>query len=93
MEEQFEFTFNNGDLMHIAKVEDGYTVNILAEEPLSGTFQSFEDLLYGIAPIVQNAVSDGIEFGMFTSSLYYHFAEEDNDVKELQDEIGEILMK
>ena len=94
MEENFEYTFNNGDLLYITpKGEDGYTVNVLADEPLMGTFSDFENLLYGIAPIVQNAVGDGVEFGMFVSTLYYHFAEEDADVKALKDEIGEILMK
>lgn len=94
MEENFEYTFNNGDLLYITpKGEDGYTVNVLADEPLMGTFSDFENLLYGIAPIVQNAVGDGVEFGMFVSTLYYHFAEEDSDVKALKDEIGEILLK
>lgn len=94
MQESFEYTFNNGDLLNISpKGEDGYTVNVLADEPLMGTFSDFENLLYGIAPIVQNAVCDGIEFGMFVSTLYYHFAEQDDDVKSLKDEIGEILMK
>ena len=94
MEENFEHTFNNGDLLYITpKGEDGYTVNVLADEPLMGTFSDFENLLYGIAPIVQNAVGDGVEFGMFVSALYYHFAEQDDDVKALKDEIGEILMK
>ena len=94
MEENFEYTFNNGDLLYISpKGEDGYTVNVLADEPLMGTFSDFENLLYGIAPIVQNAVGDGVEFGMFVSTLYYHFAEQDDDVKSLKDEIGEILMK
>lgn len=94
MEGNFEYTFNNGDLLYITpKGEDGYTVNVLADEPLMGTFSDFENLLYGIAPIVQNAVGDDVEFGMFASALYYHFAEEDSDVKALKDEIGEILLK
>ena len=91
--EQFEFTFNNGDLIYITKGEDGYTVNILSDEPLMGTFTDFENLLYGIGEYVQNTVSDNIEFGMFTSSLYFNFAEQDPSVKELQDEISEILLK
>jgi hypothetical protein len=91
--EQFEFTFNNGDLIHITKGEDGYTVNILSDEPLMGTFTDFENLLYGIGEYVQNTVSDNIEFGMFTSSLYFNFAEQDPQVKELEDEISEILLK
>lgn len=91
--EEFNYTFNNGDLMYIVRGEDGYTVNILSDEPKMGTFTSFEELLYGIAPIVQNAVSDNIEFGMFASSIYHHFAVLDPEVKELEDEIGEILLK
>lgn len=92
--EDFEFTFNNGVYLQISqKGEDGYTVNVLADEPLMGTFSGFENLLYGIAPVVQNAVGDGIEFGMFVSTLYYHFAAQDDDVKALKDEIGDILMK
>jgi len=92
--EDFEFTFNNGVLLHITpKGEDGYTVNVMVDEPLMGTFSDFENLLYGIAPVVQNAVSDCIEFGMFVSTLYFHFAAQDDDAKALKDEIGDILMK
>jgi hypothetical protein len=93
MDEQFEFTFNNGDLIYIVLGEDGYTVNILTDEPKMGTFTSFEELLYGIGEYVQNTVSDNIEFGMFASSIYHHFAVLDPKAKELEDEIGEILLK
>lgn len=88
MEDKFEFTFNNGDLMYIAKGEDGYTVNILSDEPLMGTFTDFENLLYGIAPIVQNAVSDNIEFVKFAEELSLSLS---NTL--VIDEIEEILLK
>lgn len=95
MEENFEYTFSNGDLIYISpKGEDGYTVNILADEPLMGTFSDFENLLYGLAPIVQNAASDDLEFGMFATELHYHFLEMDDDVMAMTtDDIKEILLK
>ena len=89
---EFEFTFIIGDLMHITKGEDGYTVCLLAAEPSMGTFTSFENLLYGIAPYIQNNVASEAEFKKFISSLSSHFAE-DEEVQRLKDEIGEILLK
>ena len=94
MEENFEYTFINGDLIYISLGEDGYTVNVLADEPLMGTFSNFENLLYGLAPIVQNAASDNLEFGMFANELHYHFLEMDDDVMTMTtDDIEEILLK
>lgn len=90
----FEYTFMSGDLIYISLGEDGYTVNVLADKPLMGTFTSFENLLYGIAPIVQNAVGDSIEYSMFATELHYHFLEMDDDVlKMTSDDIKEILLK
>ena len=94
MEENFEFAFSGGDLIYISLGEDGYTVNILADKPLMGTFTSFENLLYGLAPIVQNAASDDLELGMFATELHYHFLELDDDVMTMTtDDIKEILLK
>ena len=88
MEDKFEFTFNNGDLMYIAEGEDGYTVNILSDEPLMGTFTDFENLLYGIGEYVQNTVSDNIEFVKFAEELSLTLS---NTL--VIDEIEEILLK
>ena len=88
MEDKFEFTFNNGDLIYITKGEDGYTVNILSDEPLMGTFTDFENLLYGIGEYVQNTVSDNIEFVKFAEELSLSLS---NTL--VIDEIEEILLK
>lgn len=88
MEDKFEFTFNNGDLIYITKGEDGYTVNILSDEPLMGTFTDFENLLYGIGEYVQNTVSDNIEFVKFAEELSLTLS---NTL--VIDEIEEILLK
>ncbi|MBO7733589.1 MAG: hypothetical protein J6S67_13575 [Methanobrevibacter sp.] len=74
--------------MQIAVGEDGYTVNILDDEPLVGTFTSFEELLYGIAPIVQNSASSNEEFIQFAEELSLALS---NTLT--IDEIEEILLK
>jgi hypothetical protein len=88
MEEKFEFTFANGTYVYIVTGEDGYTVNILADEPLMGTFTDFENLLYGLAPIVQNNVSNNQEFAEFAQEISLSLS---NTL--LIDEIEEILLK
>ena len=88
MIKHIEFTFNNGDLIYITKGEDGYTVNILSDEPLMGTFTDFENLLYGIGEYVQNTVSDNIEFVKFAEELSLTLS---NTL--VIDEIEEILLK
>ena len=88
MEEKFEFTFANGTYVYIVTGEDGYTVNVLADEPLMGTFIDFENLLYGLAPIVQNNVSSNQEFAEFAQEISLSLS---NTL--LIDEIEEILLK
>ena len=88
MEEKFEFTFANGTYVYIVTGEDGYTVNVLADEPLMGTFTDFENLLYGLAPIVQNNVSSNEEFAEFAQEISLSLS---NTL--LIDEIEEILLK
>ena len=88
MEEKFEFTFANGTYVYIVTGEDGYTVNVLADEPLMGTFTDFENLLYCLAPIVQNNVSSNQEFAEFAQEISLSLS---NTL--LIDEIEEILLK
>lgn len=90
MEEKFEFTFTNGAYMRVAVGEDGYNVNIaqVDDKPLMGTFTDFENLLYGIAPIVQNNVYDRNEFVQFAQELSLSLS---NTM--VIDEIEEILLK
>lgn len=88
MEEKFEFTFANGTYVYIVTGEDGYTVNVLDDEPLMGTFTDFENLLYGLAPIVQNNVSSNQEFAEFAQEISLSLS---NTL--LIDEIEEILLK
>lgn len=93
MEEKFEFTFASGTVIKIVLGEDGYNVNIYGvDKPLMGTFTDFENLLKGIALVIQENVANQFEFGMFVSHLYFSFKEQDNEVERLKDEIGEILM-
>lgn len=87
---QFAFPFLNGTLITANTGEDGITVNITQEddEPKMGTFTDLENMLYGIAPIVQNNCGSNLEFHMFCGSL--------NDAFENNlgiEEIAEILMK
>ena len=91
--ERFDYEFNNGLQMAIVLGEDGYNANLCGgnlEEPLMGTFTDFEELLYALAPIVQTNVYDNVEFGMFSSALWFNFkytTSLDND------ETVEILLK
>ena len=86
--EEFEFTFNNGVTITIILGEDGYTVNVLDVKPLMGTFTSFENMLYGIAQVVQENVSCKEEFVKFAEELSLSLS---NTL--VIDEIEEILLK
>lgn len=89
MEEKFEFTFTNGTVIKVVLGEDGYNVNIWGvDKPLMGTFTDFENLLYGLAPIVQNNVSSNQEFAEFAQEISLSLS---NTL--LIDEIEEILLK
>lgn len=90
MEEKFEFTFTNGAYMRVLVGEDGYNVNItqVDDKPLMGTFTDFKNLLYGIAPIVQNNASSNQEFVQFAQELSLSLS---NTL--VIDEIEEILLK
>ena len=88
MEEKFEFTFVNGTVIKIVLGEDGYNVNIITYKPLMGTFTDFENLLKGIAPVVQENVADDAEFTKFAQELTLSLS---NTMT--IDEIEEILMK
>lgn len=89
MEEKFEFTFVNGTVIKVVLGEDGYNVNIWGvDKPVMGTFTDFENLLYGIAPIVQNNVSSNQEFAEFAQEISLSLS---NTL--LIDEIEEILLK
>ena len=90
MEEKFEFEFANGTYLRVVVGEDGYNVNItqVGDEPLMGTFTDFENLLYGIAPIVQNNASSNQEFTQFAQELSLSLS---NTL--VIDEIEEILLK
>lgn len=98
----FAYNFNNDSYMQIKRNDDGgYDVGINQvdetgeeEDDLKiASFNSFEEMLYGIAPFVQRNCEDEYEFGLLTSHLYYSFVAVDDDVEQLKDEIGEILMK
>lgn len=89
MEEKFEFTFANGAVIKVVLGEDGYNVNIWGvDKPLMGTFTDFKNLLYGIAPIVQNHASSNEEFVQFAQELSLSLS---NTM--VIDEIEEILLK
>lgn len=91
--EKFEYPFNNGLQFKVVLGEDGYNVNLSGgtlQQPLMGTFTSFEEMLYALAPIVQENVQDRFEFGIFSSDLWCNFAE--NTSLECY-EAAEILLK
>ena len=88
MEDKFEFAFNNGVIITIILGEDGYTVNVLDVKPLMGTFTNFENMLYGIAQVVQENVSCKQEFVKFAEELSLTLS---NTM--MIDEIEEILLK
>lgn len=88
--EEFQFEFANGASIKVVLGEDGYNVNVIqvGDRPLMGTFTDFENLLYGIAPIVQNNVYDRNEFVQFAQELSLSLS---NTM--VIDEIEEILLK
>lgn len=88
--EEFEFEFINGASVKVVLGEDGYNVNVVqvGDRPLMGTFTDFENLLYGIAPIVQNNASSNQEFVQFAQELSLSLS---NTM--VIDEIEEILLK
>lgn len=88
MEEKFEFTFANGTHVHVVVGEDGYNVNVITGKPLMGTFTSYENLLYGLAPIVQNNASNNEEFAKFAQEISLSLS---NTL--VIDEIEDILLK
>lgn len=91
--ERFDYEFNSGLQMAVVLGEDGYNVNLVGgtlEQPLMGTFTDFEEMLYSLAPIVQENVEDQFEFGIFSSSLWMNFAE---DTSLSNEETAEILLK
>ena len=87
---QFSFPFLNGTLITANSGEDGITVNVISEddEPKIGTFTSFEDMLYGIAPIIQENSQSEYELGFVARRLKVSF---DSEME--PEEIIEILMK
>ena len=87
---QFAFPFLNGTLITANTGEDGITVNVTQEddEPKMGTFTDFENMLYGIAPIVQESSQSAYELGHVARRLKISFGSE----MEVE-EIIEILMK
>lgn len=87
---QFSFPFLNGTLITANSGEDGITVNVISEddEPKIGTFTSFEDMLYGIAPTIQENSQSEYELGFVARRLKISF---DSEME--TDEIIEILMK
>lgn len=91
-ENTLHYTFNNGLEIEVVYGEDGFTVNIATEEPQTATYTTYENLLYGLAPLVQANIADEYEFAMLTSDLYFTFAHIP-EVEELKDQVGEILMK
>ena len=91
--EEFNYTFNNGLQFKCTLGEDGYTVGLVGgnlEEPLMGTFTDFEELLYALAPVVQDNVQDAFEFGLFSGAFYMNFAD---STSLSNDEVTEILLK
>lgn len=86
--EELEYLFDDGVNFKIEGVEDGYVVSIECDNPLMGTFSTFEDMLYGIAPVVQQYMHDNLDVEAFAIAIDVNFK------NELGDEgITEILMK
>ena len=87
---QFSFPFLNGTLITANSGEDGITVNVISEddEPKIGTFTSFEDMLYGIAPTIQENSQSEFELGFVARRLKVSF---DSEME--AEEIIEILLK
>lgn len=85
MEERMNYQFEDGSVLKITLGEDGYTVNV---ENLIGTFTSFENLLYGIAPVLQEKINSMVEMECFAMALSANF-----DTNLNENEMLEIIMK
>lgn len=88
MEEKLNYQFADGVELRITLGEDGYNVNVISSKPLMGTFTSFENLLYGIAPVLQEKIDSTVEMECFAIALSENFK---NDLSDA--EILEIIMK
>lgn len=86
--EYLEYLYAEGVNFKIVNGDDGYTVNIECEKPLMGTFTSFENLLFGIAPVVQKYMDGIIDVEGFAIALDVNF---NNELGE--NGIVELLMK
>lgn len=86
--EELDYLYDEGIKFKIVHGEDGYTVNIESDNPLMGTFTTFDGLLYGIAPIVQQYALDILDVEAFAIALDVSFKNELGD-----NGIVEILMK
>lgn len=86
--EDFEYLYDEGVNIKISLGEDGYTVNIESDNPLMGIFTTFEDMLYGIAPVVQEHMFSIVDVEAFAIALDVNFKNELGDKG-----ITEILMK
>ncbi len=88
MEEKLNYQFEDGSVLKITLGEDGYTVNVIDSKPLIGTFTNFENLLYGIAPLLQEKIDSMVEMECFAMALNENFDTTLSDA-----EILEIIMK
>ena len=88
MEEKLNYQFEDGSELKITIGEDGYTVNVIDSKPLIGTFTSFENMLYGIAPLLQAKIDSIVEMECFAIALNENFDTTLSDA-----EILEIIMK
>lgn len=86
--EELEYLYDEGIKFKIVHGEDGYTVNIESDNPLMGTFTTFDGLLYGIAPIVQEHMFSIVDVEALAIALDVNFKNELGDKG-----ITEILMK
>ena len=88
MDEKLNYQFEDGSELKITIGEDGYTVNLIDSKPLIGTFTNFENLLYGIAPLLQAKIDSMVEMECFAMALNENFDTTLSDA-----EILEIIMK
>ena len=89
MEEKLNYQFEDGSELRITIGEDGYTVNVNdLNNPLIGTFTNFENLLYGIAPVLQEKIDSMVEMECLAMALNENFDTTLSDA-----EILEIIMK
>ena len=89
--ERFEYTFNNGLQMTVVLGEDGFNVNISGgtlEQPLMGIFTDFEEMLYALAPTVQENITCKEELLFIASHIRVSFIG-----KMEKQKIVDILMK